>query len=182
MLQRRVFTLFRWKELQTVPQCFLATESESSIKERGQFKLVEARGWTKVVMGTPSDSSMAHCVSADLQMSGGIMPAFKKMCNGFEELKNQERRVGQIAVSNRNDTSFVYHLVTRSNWWDAATPSSMRSCMEHLREHCQENGVDKLAIPRLGTGEDRLDWPIVKQIIEDVFKDTDISITAYTMR
>lgn len=58
----------------------------------------------------------------------------------------------------------------------------MRSCMEHLREHCQKNGVDKLAIPRLGTGEDRLDWPIVKQIIEDVFKDTDVSITAYTMR
>ena len=58
----------------------------------------------------------------------------------------------------------------------------MRSCLLHLREHCQENGVDKLAVPRLGTGEDRLDWLVVKGIIEDVFKDTDITITAYTTR
>lgn len=59
------------------------------IQQKSQFELVEARGWTKVVMSTPPDSSMAHCVSADLQMSGGITPAFKKLCTGFEELKKQ---------------------------------------------------------------------------------------------
>ena len=40
-------------------------------------------------MSAPPDSSMAHCVSADLQMSGGITPAFKKLSGGFEELKKQ---------------------------------------------------------------------------------------------
>ena len=58
----------------------------------------------------------------------------------------------------------------------------MRSCLQHLKEHCQENGVDKLTILRLGTGEDRLDWPFVKEIIEDAFRGTDITITAYTTR
>ena len=58
----------------------------------------------------------------------------------------------------------------------------MHSCLEHLKEHCLENEVEKLVVPRLGTGEDRLDWPFVKQIFEDVFKDTDISVTAYTTR
>ena len=40
-------------------------------------------------MSTPPDFSMAHCVSADLQMSGAITPAFKKLCRGFEDLKKQ---------------------------------------------------------------------------------------------
>lgn len=151
-------------------------------KENGQFQLVEAQGWTKVVMSTAQDYSLAHCVSADLQMSGGITPAFKKLYGGFEALKKQERKVGEVAISERNETSFVYHLVTRQNWWDAATPSSMRSCLLRLKEHSQENGVNKLTVPRLGTGEDKLDWPIVKGIIEDVFRDTDIIITAYSTR
>ena len=58
----------------------------------------------------------------------------------------------------------------------------MRACLEQLRIHCQEHGVDKLTIPRLGTGADKIDWPFVRRILEDVFKDTDISITAYTSR
>ena len=58
----------------------------------------------------------------------------------------------------------------------------MRSCLEYLREHCLLNGVDKIVVPRLGTGEDRLDWVFVKQIFEDVFKDTDLSVTAYSTR
>ena len=58
----------------------------------------------------------------------------------------------------------------------------MRSCLLRLKEHSQENGVSKLTVPRLGTGEDKLDWPIVKGIIEDVFRDTDIIITAYSTR
>lgn len=72
--------------------------------------------------------------------------------------------------------------MTRENWWDHATPSSMRACLEQLRKHCEEHDVDKLAIPRLGTGADKIDWPFVRRIIENVFKDTDISITAYTSR
>ena len=40
-------------------------------------------------MSTAPDISMAHCVSADLEMKGGITPAFKKLCHGFEELKKQ---------------------------------------------------------------------------------------------
>ena len=59
------------------------------LQEKGQFQLLEERGWTKVLMSTAPDSSMAHCVSADLQMSGGITPAFKKLCGGFKELKKQ---------------------------------------------------------------------------------------------
>jgi len=72
--------------------------------------------------------------------------------------------------------------MTRENWWDHATPSSMRVCLEQLRVHCQEHDVSKLAIPRLGTGADKIDWPFVRRILEDVFKNTDISITAYTSR
>lgn len=85
-------------------------------------------------------------------------------------------------VSHLDKEIFLALQITRENWWDHATPSSMRACLERLRTHCREHGVEKLAIPRLGTGADKIDWPFVKRIVEDIFKETDLSITAYTSR
>ena len=51
-----------------------------------------------------------------------------------------------------------------------------------MKQHCIDNNITELAIPRLGTGDDGVEWNIVKGIIEDVFHDTDITIKAYTTR
>jgi len=55
--------------------------------------LFEKRGFTKVLMSTAPDISIdisiAHCVSADLEMKGGITPAFKKLCHDLEQQRNE---------------------------------------------------------------------------------------------
>ena len=172
-------------------RCFFSTDSASKVsnlKNTNHFELVEMSGWSRVVLTPDPSTSLAHCVSADFDMSDGIAKKFKKKFGNYQDLVTkglyfqEEGKVGDIAVLERNESSFVYYLITRKNWWDHATPSSMRGCLMQLRKHCQENGVDKLAIPRLGTGADRIDWPFVKRIVEEVFKETDISITAYTYR
>ncbi|XP_020616520.1 O-acetyl-ADP-ribose deacetylase 1-like isoform X1 [Orbicella faveolata] len=190
MLRRRALTLFGFKSpFVSAACCFLATESGSvDKKSTSRFELVEMSGWSKVVLSPDPVTSLAHCVSADFDMTDGIANKFRKKYGTYEDLIRkglyfqQARQVGDIAVLERNESSFVYYLMTRENWWDHATPSSMRACLEQLRIHCQEHGVDKLTIPRLGTGVDKIDWPFVRRILEDVFKDTDISITAYTSR
>lgn len=190
MLQRRALTLLGSNRIfNFATRCFFATDSGSTVnKIISQFELVEMSGWSRVVLTPDPSTSLAHCVSADFDMSNGIAKKFQKKFGDYQELVKkglhfqEERKVGDIAVLERNESSFVYYLISRENWWDHATPSSMRACLLQLRRHCQENGVNKLAIPRLGTGADRIDWPFVKRIVEEVFKETDISITAYTSR
>jgi O-acetyl-ADP-ribose deacetylase (regulator of RNase III) len=50
-----------------------------------------------------------------------------------------------------------------------------------MRDFCVENDITKLAMPRIGAGLDKLDWEQVKEVIEDVFEDTDIEITVYVL-
>ena len=40
----------------------------------------------------------------------------------------------------------------------------------------EENLITKVAIPRLGCGHEGMDWEKVKEIIEEVFEDTDVEI------
>ena len=58
----------------------------------------------------------------------------------------------------------------------------MQTLLEALRDHCLGNNIRKLAIPRLGTGYDQLEWLFVKDILEQVFSNCEITITAYSTR
>ena len=39
-----------------------------------------------------------------------------------------------------------------------------------------KNGINKIAMPMIGCGLDKLNWDKVSQIIKETFKDTDIEI------
>ena len=41
---------------------------------------------------------------------------------------------------------------------------------------CKERYITKLGLPLIGRGLDKLEWPKVKKIIEEAFKDQDIDI------
>ena len=45
-----------------------------------------------------------------------------------------------------------------------------------MRDQCENLNITKLAMPKIGSGLDRLDWEKVKEIIQDVFDDSDIEI------
>ena len=45
-----------------------------------------------------------------------------------------------------------------------------------MRDLVIENDIKFIAIPKLGCGLDRLQWGLVRNNIEFVFKDTDIKI------
>jgi len=45
-----------------------------------------------------------------------------------------------------------------------------------MKEQCENFDIEKIAMPLIGCGLDRLDWEQVKDVIEDVFGETDIEI------
>ncbi|WP_374017833.1 hypothetical protein ABU162_27665 [Paenibacillus thiaminolyticus] len=50
-----------------------------------------------------------------------------------------------------------------------------------MRVVCLEEGITALAMPQIGYGLDKLQWGKVREIIKEVFADTDIEIVVCTL-
>uniref|UniRef100_A0A8C0RE94 O-acyl-ADP-ribose deacylase 1 n=2 Tax=Canis lupus familiaris TaxID=9615 RepID=A0A8C0RE94_CANLF len=57
----------------------------------------------------PKTDSLAHCISEDCRMGAGIAVLFKKKFGGVQELLNQQKKSGEVAVLKR-DGRYIYYL------------------------------------------------------------------------
>ncbi|KAB7504862.1 UNVERIFIED_CONTAM: hypothetical protein RMT77_001640 [Armadillidium vulgare] len=149
------------------------TKGNSIRSER--FSITEVKG----DLFTCSDThSLAHCVSQDLKMGKGIAIHFKNKFDGVQELQSQNCRIGGIGILKRNGR-FIYYLITKERYWHKPTYVTLRSSLQALKSHALENNIINLAMPKIGCGLDGLIWEKVRDVIADVFKDTDIRIIIY---
>lgn len=72
---------------------------------------------------------------------------------------------------------YIYYLVTK--WLSSSKPiyEDFFSSLIKFRDHVHENGVKKVAIPKIGCGLDRLEWGQVKRMLAFLFRDVDVEIT-----
>uniref|UniRef100_A0A3P9QGA2 Macro domain-containing protein n=1 Tax=Poecilia reticulata TaxID=8081 RepID=A0A3P9QGA2_POERE len=56
-----------------------------------------------------------------------------------------------------------------------------RQSLEDMKSHCLEYNVKRISLPRIGCGLDQLEWSKVSQILQEVFKQTDITLTVYSL-
>ncbi|KAF3860747.1 hypothetical protein F7725_001002 [Dissostichus mawsoni] len=113
----------------------------------------------------PGDEALAHCISEDCRMGAGIAVMFKKNFKGVEELKEQKKLTGECAVLKRG-SRFVYYLITKKKASQKPTYDSLARSLENMS---------------IGCGLDKLQWNKVAEILEQVFKPTNISITVYSL-
>uniref|UniRef100_A0A8C6UUS7 O-acyl-ADP-ribose deacylase 1 n=1 Tax=Neogobius melanostomus TaxID=47308 RepID=A0A8C6UUS7_9GOBI len=128
----------------------------------------------------PSDESLAHCISEDYRMGAGIAVRFKKEFEGVEDLKAQKKEMGQCAVL-KSGKRFVYYLITKKRYNHKPTYNNLRQSLEDMKRHCETNGVSKVSMPRIGCGLDRLAWRRVSEILKEVFENSNISVTVYSL-
>ena len=74
----------------------------------GEQRFLEVSG---DLFSCPASDSLCHCISADIAMGKGIATAFKTRFGGVDELKKQNRRIGQTAILRRGER-YVYYLVS----------------------------------------------------------------------
>ena len=71
--------------------------------------------------------------------------------------------------------------VTKEKYYHKPTYNSLQSSLTAMRDHCVSHGVTSISMPRIGCGLDGLQWPKVKNIIIQVFQDTDVKLTVYKL-
>lgn len=120
----------------------------------------------------PNEYYLAHCISADYELGAGIAVEFQKRFHLRQYLhQNGKRTYPDCILVNK-----VFNLVTKSKYWNKPTYESLTKSLEMMRDIIVEKKIEKIAIYKLGCTRDRLQWGMVRQIIEDVFKDTDCKI------
>lgn len=129
-----------------------------------------------------SDQSLAHCVSADQRQGAGIALLFKRRFGRIDELKAQNKKVGEVAHFKNDRGRFVFTLITKERYHQKPTYGNIRKCLIRLAAVCNRLGVKKLSIPRLGCGLDGLDWHIVKRLILNVRDWNGMEITVYCLQ
>ncbi|OLS32627.1 MAG: hypothetical protein HeimAB125_06950 [Candidatus Heimdallarchaeota archaeon AB_125] len=123
------------------------------------------------------DYYLAHCISSDFVMGGGIAVPFNKKF----DLKEQFRQIKKENPSVLDHPTCillgrVFNLITKNLVFHKPTYETMKQALERMREICVEKSIKKLAMPKVGSGIDKLEWNKVRDIIHEVFSDSEIEI------
>jgi len=125
------------------------------------------------LFSVPHGYYFAHCISGDFVLGAGIAVQFNDLYNMRKKLHNFCDSVSYncaILIDN------VFNLVTKKRVFHKPTYDTLREALEDMAEQVVALEIEKIAIPQIGCGLDKLNWDIVKEIIEDVFEDIDVEI------
>ena len=111
-----------------------------------------------------------HCISMDCKMGAGIAVPMKKKFS----LGRLESRVLYFPCCVFHNG--VYNLVTKSRYFHKPSYGTLKSALIEMKSHIIKSEVKKIVMPKIGSGLDKLSWPKVKEIIQDLFEDIDIEI------
>ena len=134
------------------------------------------------------DRLLIQCISADFACDTGICIAFDNkfgIKHTLLELYGGAYLDSWFSLHKQGDclrTGNVFNLVTRAKSHGSATEVCIRNSLLILKGMCREQNVTRLALTNLGMGLERVGWEKVREIIKDVFKDTDVDILVCTCR
>lgn len=117
-----------------------------------------------------------HCISRDFALGLGIAKSFRNKFNLTKEVLTKG-----IIFNNLSLTSNVFNLITKSKYWQKPTYDSLRNALINVKKTIfalnGNNTKDiQLIMPKIGCGLDKLMWKNAKNIIKEVFDDTELDI------
>ena len=132
----------------------------------------------------PKDNILVHCISADHAMGAGIAKRFTEM--GIKKAIEDKDIIWNgtgysIFASCDSCPWLTCNLVTKEKYWGKPTYQTLRQALEDLKKGLKvlEQYYNKIAMPQIGCGLDRLEYNKVSEIIKEVFADTNVEITVY---
>lgn len=115
---------------------------------------------------------LAHCISSDYALGAGIAVAFDRKYS----MRKKLLQVGSGKYPDVIQIGKVFNLVTKDKCWQKPTYKDLGVTLGKMRELCDQQGISKLAMPKIGCGLDRLEWVKVQAMIHEVFGDSGIEV------
>lgn len=122
--------------------------------------------------------ALGHCVSQDFQMNKGIALEFRRRFGKIEELKNQNKSITEIANIIVEERTIIC-LITKEYYWQKPTYENVLLTLINLKNFCNSTGITKLAIPKIASGLDGLQWSEIRTMIRYVFRNTQTQILVF---
>lgn len=119
--------------------------------------------------------TFVHCISADFALGKGIALEFQKRYKTRDAIQSRAKPFS-IPVGNCIYTEPVLSMITKGRAQSLPTYETMYEALFHLRTALEKLYIDKIAMPLIGCGLDKLKWPIVRALIKDIFEDMDVEI------
>ncbi len=116
-------------------------------------------------------------------MDAGIGVAFKKRFPAmFEEYQARcadgRFRLGDVFVWSDGEST-VFNLGIQEHWKKKATLAGLTRALKKTVELAVNSGVDRIGVPRIGTGLGGLEWPRVRSVLTDVGKETPLTFVVF---
>ena len=131
----------------------------------------------------PIDNILVHCISADHAMGAGIAKRFTEMGikTAIGGSKDAWNGIGYAVITKIKSCPWmVCNLVTKEKYWMKPTYKTLKQALEELKIGVTGlRDYNKIAMPQIGCGLDKLKWSKVSTIIQEMFTDTDVEITVY---
>lgn len=127
-----------------------------------------------------ADYYIAHCISGDFTLGAGVAKRVNELYNmqfklhmGYplEDDDPANTYLGHALLIDN-----VFNLVTKGVYKEKASYEYLHDALLDMKEQCLIEGIQKLAMPKIGCGRDKLSWIDVSDMIHEVFKDTDVEI------
>ena len=116
---------------------------------------------------------LAHCIASDLGMGAGIAVPMQKKFGIRNQIKNSGIPTHAPTCIK---TGRVFNLITKGKSSGKPTYETLFMSLEDMKKQMLAEGINKVAMPKIGCGLDRLSWGYVREMIQDLFKDEDIEI------
>ena len=122
------------------------------------------------------DYALVHCISSDYALGAGIAVDFQRRFHLKDKLKENGSGTYPDCIYISHALNNIFNLVTKKKYWNKPTYESLEQSLQLMKAIVVENQIKKIAMPKIGCGLDRLQWPKVREIIKNLFQDTDCEI------
>ena len=118
---------------------------------------------------------IVHCISADYVMGKGIALEIEKRYNIRASLKiyGSNKFPDCLVVNN------IINMVTKPNYYNKPSYYSFEQALYLVALYCKQNNIERVAMPKIGCGLDRLDWEKCKGLIAKYLVNNNIDVTVY---
>lgn len=130
-------------------------------------------------VNTHKVQAFAHGCNCQGSMGAGIAVGFRTR---YPEMYEQYRarckadprefNLGDAWLWKTTDQPWVFNLGTQERFWRArASYEAIEAALKQMRAQADAEGINSIAIPRIGVGYGGLSWKKVRAIVENVFAD-----------